>query len=132
MAWRRLAKAPRVGGLRSRPAHAHSSGNRMSTSRRQRLGRRVGLWALAVGLYFGCAKNASTFDGEPAGASAFPTTCGNGVIDATEECDGMNLHEESCKSLGMGSGMLSCDPVTCSYDTSMCSGRPSSTGGTGG
>lgn len=113
------------------PAHAHSS--RVSSVRRRRLGKRVGLWALAIGLYFGCAKGASTFDGTPAGAAGtVQSTCGNGAIDATEECDGMNLHEESCASLGMGSGMLSCDPVTCSYDTSMCTGRPSGTGGTSG
>lgn len=93
----------------------------------------MALWALAIGLYFGCAKNASTFDGTPAGAAGtVSSTCGNAVIDATEECDGMNLHEESCATLGMGSGMLSCDPVTCSYDTSMCAGKPLDTGGTSG
>jgi hypothetical protein len=93
--------------------------------------RRVALWAIAIALYFGCAKGASTFDGKPAsGSDPVETTCGNGVIDATEECDGVNLHEESCESLGMGEGMLSCDPVTCSYDTSMCAGPPS--GGSGG
>jgi hypothetical protein len=32
----------------------------------------------------------------------------------------------------MGSGMLACDPVTCSFDTSMCTGHPVNGGGTGG
>lgn len=101
----------------------------MSTLRRHR---RLGLGLLAIALYLGCAKGASTFDGAAAGHSGGgSSTCGNGAIDASEECDGTNLHDESCKSLGMGSGMLTCDPITCSYDTSMCTSRSGGMGGAG-
>ena len=106
----------------------------MVMSRGLRPGRRLGLGFCVLALYFGCAKGASTFDETaPSGGSGAPTsTCGNGAIDATEECDGKNLHDETCATLGMGAGMLSCDPVTCSYDTSMCANRPSGMGGAGG
>lgn len=55
--------------------------------------------------------------------------CGNGVIDAGEQCDGNDLQGFDCQSLGLNSGTLACDPMMCTFDTSMCS---SSTGGTSG
>jgi hypothetical protein len=55
--------------------------------------------------------------------------CGNGVIDAGEQCDGVDLQGFDCQSLGLNSGTLACDPMMCTFDTSMCS---SSTGGTSG
>ncbi len=55
--------------------------------------------------------------------------CGDGVISAGEQCDGADLQGFDCSSLGLNGGTLSCDPVTCTFDTSMCA---SSTGGTGG
>jgi hypothetical protein len=54
--------------------------------------------------------------------------CGNGVIDAGEQCDGADLQGFDCASLGLNSGTLSCDPMMCTFDTSMCS----STTGTSG
>jgi hypothetical protein len=51
------------------------------------------------------------------------------VIDPGESCDGSNLDGESCESLGEGTGTLGCDPVVCTFDTSMCSGNGSSTSG---
>lgn len=49
-------------------------------------------------------------------------TCGDGNIDAGEECDGTNFGTATCASeVGAGSrGSLSCDPVTCQIDTSAC------------
>jgi hypothetical protein len=42
---------------------------------------------------------------------------------ATDEgCDASDLDGHSCQSLGAGSGTLSCDPVTCTFDLSMCGG----------
>jgi hypothetical protein len=46
--------------------------------------------------------------------------CGNGVIDDGEQCDGGNLGGFSCMDLGYSGGILSCDPVTCTYDASSC------------
>jgi hypothetical protein len=55
--------------------------------------------------------------------------CGNGVIDAGEQCDGGDLQGFDCASLGLNGGTLACDPMMCTFDTSMCS---STTGGTSG
>lgn len=49
-------------------------------------------------------------------------TCGNGVIEGTEQCDGGNLNGATCSLLGQGTGSLGCDPLRCRYDTSGCSG----------
>jgi hypothetical protein len=54
--------------------------------------------------------------------------CGNGVIDPGEQCDGADLQGFDCFSLGLGGGVLACDPVMCTFDTSMCMGG----GGTSG
>lgn len=43
--------------------------------------------------------------------------CGNGGM-----CNPNNLGGETCLGLGMGEGILACDAVTCTYDTSMCEG----------
>jgi hypothetical protein len=56
--------------------------------------------------------------------STFPP-CGNGGM-----CNPNNLGGETCPGLGMGDGILACDAVTCTYDTSMCEGT--GTGGSGG
>ncbi len=56
-------------------------------------------------------------------------TCGNGQIEANEQCDGANLGGYDCVGLGYAGGTLSCDPVTCTFDTSMCM---AGSGGTGG
>lgn len=50
--------------------------------------------------------------------------CGNGIVDAGEECDGVNLNGKSCQVLGFGGGTLSCYPKgtagQCSFDTTGC------------
>jgi hypothetical protein len=100
-----------------------------------------------------CAKSGSSFDedfandgrppeqGTGLGGSSSPGSgpgdvseaqCGNGVIDGGEECDGALLGGATCQSLGFsGGGALNCDPMTCTYDESMCR-RPPGQGGTGG
>jgi hypothetical protein len=55
--------------------------------------------------------------------------CGDGALEPGEQCDGANLQGFDCASLGLGAGTLSCDPVTCTFDTSMCSGGGVGTGG---
>ncbi|GEM_PF-4472219 len=45
-------------------------------------------------------------------------TCGNGVLDGGEICDGANLNGQSCVGLGFDAGALLCS--NCAYDTSGC------------
>ncbi|MBU1219533.1 hypothetical protein KKF34_10270 [Myxococcota bacterium] len=52
-----------------------------------------------------------------------PKTCGNGVLDPTEECEGDNLGGADCVSQGFSSGVLACSPG-CEFDTSQCSNEP--------
>lgn len=46
-------------------------------------------------------------------------TCGNGIIDPGEQCDGIELGLATCQSLGFVSGMLQCT-VSCGYNTTAC------------
>lgn len=48
-----------------------------------------------------------------------PSTCGNGIIDPAESCEGSDLLWYSCESLGFDSGTLSCTP-NCLLDTTGC------------
>ena len=48
-----------------------------------------------------------------------PLSCGNGVIDPYEACDGANLAGQSCSGLQLGSGTLACTSG-CELDTSAC------------
>lgn len=59
-----------------------------------------------------------------------PPPCGDG----TDTCDPEDLGGETCQSLGAFGGTLACDPVTCTYDMSMClgGGANGGSGGTGG
>lgn len=55
--------------------------------------------------------------------------CGDGVISTGEQCDGADLQGFTCNSLGLNGGTLACDPIMCTFDTSMCM---STSGGTSG
>ncbi|MEK6820852.1 MAG: hypothetical protein AABY11_00440, partial [archaeon] len=46
-------------------------------------------------------------------------TCGNGVIDAGEQCEGEN--QTACVALGFSTGTATCNSATCLYNTSTCS-----------
>ncbi len=46
-------------------------------------------------------------------------SCGNGIVEQGEQCDGDNLYGESCASLGHGGGQLYCS-VFCTFDVNMC------------
>jgi hypothetical protein len=75
-------------------------------------------------------------DGEPAGdgdgdGDSGPL-CGNGAIDDGEQCDGNDLKGFRCIDLGYSSGTLLCDPVVCTFDTSMCEFIDPPGGGTTG
>jgi hypothetical protein len=52
-----------------------------------------------------------------------PPRCNDGALDPGEECDKADLDGASCQSVGAFSGgTLGCDPKTCTYDTSKCTG----------
>lgn len=58
--------------------------------------------------------------------------CGDGMITPPEQCDGNDLDGYTCESLGYtGGGQLSCDPVTCTLDTSNCIPGSGGSGSTG-
>ena len=67
---------------------------------------------------------------DPTNNTTNPGMCGNGSLDANEQCDGGNLNGFTCESLGNTGGTLLCDAVTCTFDTSMCTNDTS--GGTSG
>lgn len=46
--------------------------------------------------------------------------CGDGVLDAGEECELGTLEGASCASLGFAGGTLACAAGTCLFDTSGC------------
>jgi len=45
--------------------------------------------------------------------------CGDGLVTGKEECDGANLNNENCGSLGYISGVLSCNS-NCSFNFGLC------------
>jgi len=67
-------------------------------------------------------------DEKPGGAF-----CDNGAVDDGEECDGDNLNDATCESVGSGPGTLSCT-AECKFDKSACTtpGTSPPPGGGGG
>ncbi len=61
-------------------------------------------------------KSDCTFDRSVCGAR-----CGDGFIQILhgEQCDGENISDETCQSLGLGTGSLRCKP-NCRFDTAGC------------
>ena len=54
-----------------------------------------------------------------------PPRCGDGSINVrTEACDGTDLAGVGCEALGLGPGVLRCNPV-CKFDTTLCTAAPS-------
>ncbi|KKS41490.1 MAG: hypothetical protein UV02_C0026G0004 [Candidatus Kuenenbacteria bacterium GW2011_GWA2_42_15] len=49
--------------------------------------------------------------------------CGDGNIDAGEECDGSNVNGKTCADMGFAGGSLACSS-TCKFDKSHCSNAP--------
>jgi hypothetical protein len=58
------------------------------------------------------------------------TTCGDGVKNGLDQCDGADLGGSTCASLGYTLGVLACD-ASCGLDTSDCSGTPAPPCGNG-
>jgi hypothetical protein len=77
---------------------------------------RLATLMLALGL---CGLTAGcTVDFGPRDAP--PGRCGDGVVDATEVCDGSALEGQSCESLGYGPGVLACAAGCAAFDTRGC------------
>ncbi len=47
-------------------------------------------------------------------------SCGNNVAEGIEQCDGMDLNDTTCQTLGYETGALSCAAATCQFDTALC------------
>ncbi|MDD9931981.1 MAG: hypothetical protein OXT09_00180 [Myxococcales bacterium] len=56
-------------------------------------------------------------DDTSSGSPKPPLPCGTGP-----GCDATDLGGETCRSLGLGEGRLLCDPATCSFEVSLCTG----------
>lgn len=63
--------------------------------------------------------SSSTQPADSGSSTGEPSPCGNGVLDAPEQCDGEAFGEASCMSLGYDGGTIGCTP-SCFYDLSQC------------
>jgi hypothetical protein len=52
------------------------------------------------------------------------TTCGNGVVEPGEACDGAALGGNTCGALGCSGGALACNGTCSDFDASSCTGCP--------
>jgi hypothetical protein len=75
---------------------------------------------------------ATTSDGGSSDETGFETTaastgtpgptCGDGIAQAPETCDGDDLGGISCETLGLMGGTLACNPDCATFDTAGCRG----------
>jgi hypothetical protein len=96
---------------------------------------------IALSALCACSKGATSIDTDADRAQELANDegekdpiCGNGVIndEVGEDCDGNALGGVTCVNLGFTGGTLTCDPVTCVFDTTMCTRPVGSTGGNSG
>jgi hypothetical protein len=68
----------------------------------------------------GCSAASCHYDTR--GCSTGASVCGNGIAEADEQCDGIDLVSHDCTSLGFDfdGGSLGCNGATCRYDLSGC------------
>ena len=88
---------------------------------------------LVAWLLVSCGGDDDGSSGGGGAGSGATMTCGNGVREGTEVCDGDDLGMTTCADLNKGIGILACNPVTCQFDVTMCgSSPPASTAGASG
>jgi len=64
-------------------------------------------------IYQGCGYNVT---------AQCASTCGNGVVECNEVCDGADVGGETCGSQGCSGGTLACNGTCDGFDTSSCTG----------
>lgn len=52
-----------------------------------------------------------------------PIICGDGIVNGTEQCDGVNLNGSSCVARGFAGGTLSCNS-NCTFNSNLCTMPP--------
>lgn len=68
-----------------------------------------------------CKLSCDDFDRSRCGASP---DCNNNTREGVEVCDGTDLDDETCESIGLGAGMLACLSNCGDFDTSSCGPPP--------
>jgi hypothetical protein len=58
--------------------------------------------------------------GGDGGMGGSPMNCGNMAIDLGEDCDSGDIGLADCTTEGFAGGILGCDDLTCTFDTSGC------------
>ncbi|MEM9454363.1 MAG: hypothetical protein AAGF11_09300 [Myxococcota bacterium] len=66
------------------------------------------------------SETSASQDGPSDGSSSAGTTCGNGVLDENERCDGPILGESNCVSENFAGGTLACSADCSALDTTAC------------
>ena len=62
------------------------------------------------------------------GANCSISSCGNNFVDGSDQCDGIDLDNQTCSSQGFLSGTLSCNS-DCTFNTSSCVTSTNTNGG---
>lgn len=70
----------------------------------------------------GCKLNCLAFE---TGGCSGPASCGNGIKDGSEVCDGNDLGGQTCETAGAGTGTLACATNCVTFDTAGCICAPS-------
>jgi hypothetical protein len=76
---------------------------------------------------------ASTLGMSGGGGIGGARACGNGTVEPAmgETCEPSVPVATNCMMMGMGIGAVSCNPATCTYNTSSCMAAPGGTAGDG-
>lgn len=90
----------------------------------QELGDPNCMWVKGQGNPAGSISNPGQADSSSSGE------CGNGHLNASEECDGAELSASNCLAIDAGVGELGCN-ADCTFDYSDCSKPPDSSGAGG-
>jgi hypothetical protein len=68
-----------------------------------------------------CLSDCSGYDTSACtGVTTSLNTCGNGVLDAGETCDGTYLNSQTCETQLFAGGVLGCNALCSGFDTSGC------------